>query len=127
MVSALSHPTLTSVPASRGAGQVHAADLQRAGVGGAQLDKEHGRVRAGAGDHAGVLVVSVTAKANAGHREFYGFGYGYCRPGGARSDDQVEPRRHAAPGVAFPRSPARSLDVDRRSTRRGCSSWAPAG
>jgi hypothetical protein len=82
MVSALSHRTLTPVPASRRDGQGHAADLQRAGVAGAQLEKEHGRVRAGAGDHAGVLVVSVTAKANAGHREFYGFGYGYCRPAG---------------------------------------------
>jgi hypothetical protein len=81
MDSALSHRTWTPVPASRGDGQVHAADLQRAGVGGAQLDKEHGRVRVGA-DHAGVHVVSVTAKANAGHRQLYGFGYGYCRPGG---------------------------------------------
>jgi hypothetical protein len=77
MVSALSHRTWTPVPASRGDGQVHAADLQRAGVGGAQLDKEH--VRAGA-DHAGAHVVSVMVKANAGHRQFYGFGYGYCSP-----------------------------------------------
>ena len=69
MVSALSHRTLTPVPASRGEGQVHAADLQRAGVGGAQLDKEHGWVRAGARDLAGVHVVSVRAKANAGHRD----------------------------------------------------------
>jgi peptidoglycan/xylan/chitin deacetylase (PgdA/CDA1 family) len=75
-------------------------------VGGAQLDKEDGRVRAGA-DHAGVHVVSVTAKANAGHRQFYGFGYGYCRPGGgARSVDRVVTRRHAAPGVAVPWEPS---------------------
>jgi hypothetical protein len=97
LVTALSHRTWTPAPASRGDGQVHAADLQRAGVGGAQPDKIHGRVRAGAGDHAGIHVVSVTAKANAGHREFYGLGYGYCRPGGARRVDRVVTRRHAAP------------------------------
>ena len=106
MVSALSHRTITPVPASRGDGQVYAADLQRAGVGGAQLDKEHGLVRAGAGDHAGVHVVSATAKASAGHGRFYGFGYGYCRLGGARSVDRVVTRRHAAPGVAGPSEPS---------------------
>jgi hypothetical protein len=41
-------------------------------------------------------VVSVTAKANAGQREFYGFGYRYCRPGGAGSSNRVMTRRHAA-------------------------------
>ena len=66
MVSAHSHRTLTPVPASRGEGQVHAADLQRAGVGGAQLDKEHGWVRAGARDLAGVHVVSVRPRRTPG-------------------------------------------------------------
>jgi hypothetical protein len=44
MVSALNQRNCTPVPASRGDSQVNAADLQRAGVGGAQLDKQHGRV-----------------------------------------------------------------------------------
>ena len=104
-VRALSHRTWTPVPASQGDGQVHAADLQRAGVGGAQLDKEHGRVRAGAGDHAGVHVVSVTAKATAGHREFCDFGYGYCRPA-ERVASIGGIRHHAAPGVAEPWEPS---------------------
>ena len=59
-------------------------------MGRAQLDQEHGTVRAGVRDQAAVHVASVCRGAHGGHREFYGFGYGCCPGGLTRSVDWVD-------------------------------------